>query len=337
MKKRTKKLLSIALAFGLAVGPARAHTLQVGPGQGYDSPSAALKEAADGDTVEIAPGEYFDCVRVRAANLTIRGTGPGAVLTDQVCDGKAIIVAQADNLTVRDLTLQRARVADGNGAGIRAEGRNISIEHVQFRNSQSGLMAGDNPDSTITVRDSTFRETGICEGDKCGNSISIGHVARLIIERTDITGNRGGHQIVSGADLTELRHDTLQDGPTGSASFQLMLPHGGTLVMEDCAVEKGPHATNLRAAILLDGHATAPMTFRRNNYIDDTGTAVPFILDWSDGTPVLDRNTIPASDSEISTAGALAHHLRDTLSTMKAQARGMAGSTLRGLKSLLGH
>ena len=103
---------------------AGAKVLEVGPGKAYGKPSAAAAAAVAGDTVHIAKGEYYDCMTLRTAGVTVEGSGPDTVLTDTVCGGKALIVAAADNITVRNLTLARARVPDGNGAGIRAEAAN---------------------------------------------------------------------------------------------------------------------------------------------------------------------------------------------------------------------
>src|SRR4051794_14100096 len=99
--------------------PASSAALRVGPGQTYATPSAAVAAARDGDTVEILPGTYYDCAVVRQNKLTIQGAGPDAILTDTTCQGKALLVIDGSDVTVRGLTLQRARVPDGNGAGIR--------------------------------------------------------------------------------------------------------------------------------------------------------------------------------------------------------------------------
>src|SRR5487761_2787938 len=118
-----------------------AATLDVGPGKTYSSPSKAIAAAHDGDTVLIAPGTYFDCAFVHQNNLTIAGSGPNAaaVLTDKACAGKALLVIDGNDVTVRNLTLTRIRVPDGNGAGIRAEGGNLTVDHVSFINNQDGI------------------------------------------------------------------------------------------------------------------------------------------------------------------------------------------------------
>ena len=65
--------------------PPAALTLEVGPDQPSQLPSAAIRDARDGDTVRIAAGEYVDCAVVSASNLVIEGTGAdaSAVLADK--------------------------------------------------------------------------------------------------------------------------------------------------------------------------------------------------------------------------------------------------------------
>lgn len=321
---------ALALLALLLLGfAARAETYEVGRDRAFKLPSEALKVAGEDDTIAIDPGEYYDCLRVGASGLTIQGLGAGAVLTDTTCDGKAIIVASADRLTLRNLTLQRARVADGNGAGIRAQGGGITIENVRFINDQAGLIAIDAPESAIIIRDSRFESTGICEGNRCASVITAGRIARLLIERSLITGTRGAHQVVSGAASTEIVGSRLEDGPRGSASFLVMLPAGGSLKLEGNIFQKGPRAANLRAAILLDGNMTGPLSARHNRFLNDTGKPVPFILNWSNDGPVLEGNIIVPPGAEIASDGYLRNRagtlLRDTKDGMRGLARTLLG------------
>ena len=81
--------------------------------------------------------------------MTIEGTASGVVLTDKTCQGKALFVIHAADVTVRNITFQRARVPDGNGAGIRAEGINLTLENDKFLNNEEGILAGNNPTSSM--------------------------------------------------------------------------------------------------------------------------------------------------------------------------------------------
>ncbi len=52
-------------------GAAHAAVLDAGTGQRYAQPSAAIAAAKNGDTVQIHPGQYFDCATIRQNNITI--------------------------------------------------------------------------------------------------------------------------------------------------------------------------------------------------------------------------------------------------------------------------
>ena len=308
---------------------ATAATLEVGPERKLNSPAAALALAGDGDTILIDEGEYYECLRIGGDHLTIQGRGAGAVFTDTTCDGKAIIIAQGERITLRNLTLQRARVKDGNGAGIRAEGGALDIDKVRFLNNQAGLVIGHNPAAIVTVRDSQFTDTGRCDAGKCAPAITAGVISRLRLEHTRLSGTAGAHQVVSAAASTEIISSLIEDGPRGSASFQLIISAGGSLLLEDSVIQKGPRATNLRAAILLDGTMGGPITLRRNHYLNDTGADVPFVLDWSDTSPTTQDNVLPPGATEVSSSGILTHRATNIAREAKDTARGVAGAARR--------
>jgi hypothetical protein len=327
---------TLALAALLAAtGAAQARTLRVGPAQKLTLPSQAVAQAQDGDTILIDPGTYFDCVAPRAAHLTIAGANPAAgpaVLTDRTCDGKALVVADGDDMLLRDLVLQRARVPDGNGAGIRAEARNLTVERVRFVNDQAGIIAADVPGSALTVTDSFFSDDGACDGPRCIDVVNVGKIALLRIAGSTITASRGGHAVVSAATATVLDHDSITDGPAGAASFQLVLAAGGSLTMQDCVLEKGPHAGTTRAAVLLQGRITGKLLFRNDRFDNHTGTAMPFVLNWTNADPDVTGLTLGAGDWPVSTRGAWLHVLRQDYVGLKDGARHWVGGAVRKVR-----
>src|SRR5258708_24206019 len=109
-----------------------------------------------------------------------RSIGADVVITDKAGKGKALFVISGDDVSVRNLTFTRARVPDGNGAGIRAEGINLRVEHSRFINNQNGILAGDAPKSTITIVDSEFDRNGACDA-ACSHGIYVRRIALLHI------------------------------------------------------------------------------------------------------------------------------------------------------------
>lgn len=219
----TRPLL-LATVF-LAVVPAKARTLGVGPDQEFDRPSIAIAVAAEGDIVLIEPGTYYDCATWAANGITVAGRAPGVVLTDMTCGAKAILVIQGDDTVVRDLTLARARVPDGNGAGVRLEGQSLLLQRVQFVNDEVGMIAGTGGPGTIRVEQCRFEGGGVA-GDRPSVALSVGPVAALQVAQSVFTGVKGS-QIGSSAMQTELTGNRIENVSACGVSGGRRPPAGG--------------------------------------------------------------------------------------------------------------
>jgi hypothetical protein len=248
-------LIALLTASALAA-PAIAATLEVGHGKRYPLPSAAIRDAHDGDTVLIAAGEYVDCAVVAASNLTIEGAGRDAstVIGSKICQDKGILVTQGANITIRNLTLSRARSTEHNGAGIRAEGRNLTIDRVRFFDNENGILAAPVHDGTLLVRQSEFFHNGSCEA-ACAHGIYANDQALVRIESSRFIATQHAHHIKSRAQRTEVLGCDISDGPDGTASYEIELPNGGALVVRDTTLEKGPKAENHTAMIVIGDEA----------------------------------------------------------------------------------
>jgi hypothetical protein len=265
----------------LSAVPADAVTLMVGDHQQYKQPSEAAAAVHAGDTVEIEPGTYYDCAVWTKDHLTIEGTGAGVVLTDKTCQGKAIFVIHADDVTVKNVTFQRARVPDGNGAGIRAEGINLTVENSKFINNQEGILAGDNPTSSIIIRNSEFDHNGTCiSSGGCAHGIYVNHIASLRIEHSRFLDTQTAHHVKSRAARTELVDNDIEDGPDGTASYEVDIPSGGAVVMTGNVLEKGPKNQNHAAAVMIGEEGVSqptPELLFKDNAFTNAGPPTAFV------------------------------------------------------------
>jgi len=254
------RLAALAGLLVLTVSNAQARTLEVGEGKTYKMPSLAAAAARDGDVVKIYPGEYFDCAVWQANKLVVEGVGPAdkVVITDKACNGKALFITTGADVTIRNLTLTRARVADANGAGIRGEGEMLLVEGVRFINDQNGILTGFDG-STVIVRDSVFERNGTCE-QACSHGIYVGHSKLLRVEHSRFSDTRQGHHIKSRAERTEIIGNTITDGPEGTASYLIDIPNGGSAVIRDNTMEKGPLAENRSTAISIGAEGVTQPT-----------------------------------------------------------------------------
>jgi hypothetical protein len=276
------------------MSPVQGKTLLVGPSQAFKLPSQAAAAAKAGDVVRIDPGAYADCAVWTASNLRIEGAGGHVVLTGKVCEGKAIFVVRADNTKISGLTFARAQSPDGNGAGIRAEGVNLTVDNSSFVDNQEGILAGDNPWSTIIVQNSQFERNGTCVS-ACAHAIYVNHIAALSVSHSRFFETHAGHHIKSRAARTEITDNHIEDGPNGTSSYLVDIPNGGSLIMINNTLEKGPQNQNHSAAVSIGeegaNQPTAEIEIIKN-IIQDDGPPTSFIRNLTTTPARLTENTL---------------------------------------------
>lgn len=213
--------------------------LHVGPGRDLKSPSDAARVARDGDVVEIDAGEYTDTAVWRQNDLWIRGVNgrPHLTAPAQVAEGKAIWVIKGRDVIVENVELSGARVPSRNGAGIRAEGRNLTVRASYFHRNEMGLLTNHNPESTITVEFSEFAANGF-EDERYHHNIYVGRVDHFVLRHSYSHGAIRGHLVKSRARRSEILYNRLEDGTAGTSSYELDLPQGGdALVLGNLIVQ----------------------------------------------------------------------------------------------------
>ena len=328
----------MSLAKGVATAlllayPAAARTLSVGDGRDYKLPSDAIAAAHDGDTILIGPGEYFDCAIVRSNDLTIVGEG-AAAMTDKVCEEKAILVLRGNNITIRNLTLQRARTPDANGAGVRLESPTLTVDHVRFDNDEVGILSGVSG-GQITVSDSQFARGGV-GGVQPKYALMIGRSTLLRVADCSFSDFKGG-QITTAADRSEITGNTIALGAAGDAEEDpayAVLATRGALLMERDIITVGPLTPRPGAVIGVWDDASA--VIRQNQMVNETATSLALIKDWSSGNPVVESNQIGAGDTLVSSSGIWRHRASMQYYLRKQQAHDIASGIKQIIKHALG-
>lgn len=290
----------LALGFVLISGLAQARDLTVGAGQEFPALAPALAQAHPGDRIRIAPGRHLDCGVIRTDDLVIEGMGPAAsVVFDGVaCEGKAVFVVKSARITLRDMTLTHVRVPSGNGAGIRPEGIDLTVERVRFIDNENGILAAPSPTSTIIVRDSVFERNGVCN-PLCAHGIYVNALTLLRVERSRFFETRVGHHIKSRGARTEVIDCDLADGALGTSSYQIDLPNGGALVARGNRIQKGPRSDNPRSVIMLgeEGVTQKPgeIFVEGNTLTVDGLSGVTFVRNATPVPALLNGNVLPAA------------------------------------------
>ncbi len=222
-----------------------ARTLRVGPMAEYTTPSAAAAAARDGDTVEIAGGDYRADVAVWSANrLRIVGGTPRPHIRaeGQDAQGKGIWVIRGDDTVVDNVEMSGARVPDHNGAAIRVEGRNFGLRNSYLHDNENGLLTGANATSEITIDHCEFARNGGGEG--LTHNLYVGAVAKLTVSNSYLHHAIGGHNLKSRAVVSILTDNRLADEADGRSSYEADFPNGGRVTLAFNIFQKGNAAEN---------------------------------------------------------------------------------------------
>jgi hypothetical protein len=293
---------------GVLVPKASANTLQVGPGKKYAAPCAAIAAASAGDTIQIdTAGNYAgDVCRWSTSNLTLIGIGTGRAVINaagQNSQGKAIWVISGNNTTVENIEFTGAAVPDLNGAGIRAEGANLTIRNCYFHDNQEGLLT-DAGNSTILIEFSEFYHNGA--GDGFSHNLYIGNVTKFIFRYNYSHGVAVGHLLKSRAAENDIYYNRLSDETTGTASYDIDLPNGGLSYVVGNLVEKGPLAEN--SALLsyqeegaARGNPDHELFVVNNTMVNDFGHGTFVVVDSSVTVPAIIKNNIFQGTGTITT------------------------------------
>jgi hypothetical protein len=300
---------------------ANARELHVGPGEAYAAPSAAAAVAQEGDTVDIAPGIYYDCAVWRANGLTISGTGPGVQITDRACAGKAAFVIDGNNVHIERLNFARVRVMDGNGAGIRAEGHDLTVQDSGFVNNQDGILAGG-PGGELRIIDCIFDGNGVSWDDRPTHAVSVGSLDLLRVEHTTFENARGGNHIQSAARRTEIINSTLID-EGGRMSGAMVQIAGPTLILDRNTLDLRPGAAERPGAVLVF-EATNTIVVTNNTLVEPKGD-VPLLRNWSGNPATVTANVVPPDAVAVTSSGTLYHEMRTQKAAFLEQLHSLAG------------
>ena len=144
---------SVVLLFGIE---AIASVLNV-PSD-YPTIQEALDAASCGDTVKVAPGIYYENVRIPKP-LVLWGSGSSSTTIDGSRIDRVVRV-EADSCLVKGFLIQNSGVTDPTGAGIYILGDDAIIEEMQFLNDDKGVEI-QTPHQNTVVRNSLFSDNNI--------------------------------------------------------------------------------------------------------------------------------------------------------------------------------
>jgi hypothetical protein len=262
--------------------PGKALLLEVGPGRVFEDIQQALNAligaqrfcgmpASQSARVLIYPTDaahpdrYLDSGKPRhAADPGFDGYLPDLVLTlegmgdkplpllsgpDAVRKQKGYFIATGTT-TFRNLEIGGLTKHDGNfaGAAVRIEPTGhgtITFDHVYFHDDDHGIMGGWHGQKVVIKGGSVLARNGSGRGQT--HNIYILEVDELVMEDSASVEAFIGHNLKSRAAVTTVRRSLLADGPNGMSSYDLDVPFGGVVTVEDTVMHKGPKCDDREA------------------------------------------------------------------------------------------
>ncbi len=200
-------------------------------GRGFARLQDAVNAAGSGSaTIRIASGRHSDCaVQTQGDIAFVAAVNGQAVFDGAACEGKAALVLRGRSARVEGLVFANINVPDFNGAGIRLEKGNLAVSQAWFRDSQQGILTGEDKTASITIDKSTFTRLGTCEGPGgCAHSVYIGEYGSLAVTRSRFEAGRGGHYVKSRAARIAVTDSSFDDSAGKGTNYMIDLPGGAS-------------------------------------------------------------------------------------------------------------
>jgi hypothetical protein len=234
----------------------------------------------------------------RQNDLTLRGVGarPHLRAGGKAAQGKAIWVIKGDRVTVENLEFSGTRVPSHNGAGIRAEGADLTIRKCRFHHNEMGLLTNPSPNGFVVIEDSEF-DHNIADTQRhgrLGHNIYVHRVHRFVLRNTHVHGAKSGHQVKTRARQNEIQGNRIRDGD-GAASYLLDIAEGGRAAVTGNRFQQGARAGN-RTAIAFGAEArdrgTGHSLEVSGNEFVNRGGAGTFVRNFTESPARLLRNRV---------------------------------------------
>lgn len=207
-------------------------------GREFTDLQTAANDLKPGDILEIGPGIYKTPLIISQSRISVIGRG-SVVFDGPTAEGKAAIIVKGNDVRINNIECKGIKVADQNGACLRLEGSNLSVEHVYFHDSEQGILTGKQP-GRVTIRDSRFELLG---RNGQAHGIYIGGGELHIEDSLFIAAVDEGHEIKSRARVTEIVR-TVVASLASKDSRLVDISDGGLVTIRDSVLEKGPNSSN---------------------------------------------------------------------------------------------
>jgi len=211
-------------------------------GKFFNTLDDALSALKQGDELQFYSGVFTTPFKIDKDNITIVGYGH-VVFEKSAYRGKAFIVNKGRDLMVKNIECRFISVIDQNGACIRQEGGGLTLDHVYFHHSESGILENAKQPGNIYISDSRFELLG-----KSGKAHGVySNTASLYIQNSLFIASKDeGHAIKNRGKETHITH-SLVTSMTSNDSRLIDISNGGKLTVDNSFLHKGLLSVNGQA------------------------------------------------------------------------------------------
>lgn len=268
--------------------------------QTFTSLAVASASLNDGDVLHIGPGIYKEPLIITANG--VRVIGHGHVVFDGVsAEQKGAILTKGNDTFIRNIECRNVSVPDKNGACVRHEGTNLTLNHVYFHDSEQGVLSGKKS-GTLNIENSRFERLGK-QGQAHGIYIGAGELN--ISDSLFLAAQDQGHAIKSRAKVTHIER-TILASLSSNDSRLIDLPHGGVLTVRNSVLQQGPLSVNADAI----GYGLEGLSYQNNQITFINNTVLlerngnNRLLHTAEGSPTAEAyDNLIISDTEQSLSG----------------------------------
>ncbi len=220
----------------------RAESLLIGEvvvdGVSYFDIETAQKHIDDNSVIYLGPGEYTKGLVINKNNVVLSGSS-GTKFLNVVIYGKGSIITSGKDITIENIECSGVSVSAGNGACIRHEGRNLTLNNVYFHDSQQGLLETKN-DGYLVIKNSRFERLG--HKGRAHGIYTNG--AKLMVENSTFESMVSqGHAIKSRSKVTIVKNSLLSTGQ-GKDSRLIDVANGGELHVSNSVLYQNDRTVN---------------------------------------------------------------------------------------------
>jgi hypothetical protein len=226
----------------------------------------ALRQARDGEVIELLPGDYRGGLLIENRRLTLRGV-QGAKLAVVKGDGKAgsakaLWTVRGGEVTLQNLSFRGARSSDGAGAGVRHEGGQLTLRGCEFFDNEYGVFSANDERAQLRIESSAFGMAPRVVGS-LPHLLNVGRIAKLSVNGSRFQQGFEGHLIKTRARENLITYNFIHDGQRGGASYEIDIANGGLATVVGNVIGQGSENQNL----VLVGYGTEDRAWDRNELV----------------------------------------------------------------------